>query len=179
MKFTSLRLPEVILIEPDVLRDERGFFLESYHRRRFSDHGIAEEFLQDNHSRSARGVLRGLHFQAEPDAQGKLVRVVGGAAFDVAVDVRPGSATFGRWVGERLDAENHRCLYIPAGFAHGFLALQEGTQVLYKTTRYYSAERERGLAWNDPEVGIAWPDPGVEIRLSAKDRANPKLKDLF
>lgn len=166
MQFIPLAIPEVIRIDPRVYADDRGFFLESYHFRRFADHGIPAQFVQDNHSASRRGVLRGLHYQLAPCAQGKLVRVVQGAIYDVAVDIRPGSATFGRWVGEYLNAENKRMLYLPEGFAHGFVSLADDTQVLYKATNYYSAEHDRGLAWNDPEIGIAWPDPGVLFQLS-------------
>jgi dTDP-4-dehydrorhamnose 3,5-epimerase len=178
MTFTALALPEVVLIEPQVFADERGFFLETYHRRRFAEHGLDLEFVQDNHSRSRRGVVRGLHFQREPFAQGKLVRVAAGAVFDVAVDIRPGSPGFGRWVGEVLSAGNHRMLYVPAGFAHGFCALEDGTEVLYKTTAFYSQAHEGGVLWNDPKLGIAWPDPGVEFMVSAKDRALPGLDAL-
>jgi dTDP-4-dehydrorhamnose 3,5-epimerase len=178
MKFTALCIPDVILVEPRVFEDSRGFFYESYNLQRFRENGISTEFVQDNHSRSARGVLRGLHFQKEPHAQGKLVRAVKGAIFDVAVDIRPGSPTYGCWVGEQLDSENRRMLYIPAGFAHGFCSLADNTEVLYKATDFYSAPDESGLIWNDPEVKITWPDLGMPFVLSSKDLINPRLKDL-
>lgn len=176
MTFTPLALPDVVLIEPRVHTDPRGFFLESYHKRRFAEHGLDVEFVQDNHSRSRRGVVRGLHFQREPFAQGKLVRVSSGAIFDVAVDIRPRSATFGRWVGEVLNTENRRMLFIPAGFAHGFCALEDGTEVLYKATNFYSQPHEGGIRWNDPELAIAWPDPGTGFIVSDKDQALPGLE---
>ncbi len=179
MKFTPLALPEVIRIEPRVFADERGFFMESYHQVKFAAHGLGVNFVQDNHSRSAKGVLRGLHFQREPKAQGKLVRALRGAIFDVAVDIRRGSPTYGRWVAETLSEENRAMLYIPPGFAHGFCALAETTEVHYKATDFYSPDHEGGLLWNDPDIGIAWPDPGVPFILSDKDRRNPRLKELF
>lgn len=175
MTFTRLSIPEVVLVEPKVFADDRGFFLESWQQERFAANGIPGPFQQDNHSCSKRGVVRGLHFQLEPFPQGKLVRVVRGAIFDVAVDIREGSPTFGRWVGERLDEENKRMLWVPPGFAHGFCALADETHVLYKATGLYSAPHDRGLAWDDPEIGIAWPDPGVPFRLSAKDLKHPRL----
>ncbi|MCK5243093.1 dTDP-4-dehydrorhamnose 3,5-epimerase [bacterium] len=178
MKFTSLRLQDVICIEPKVFSDERGFFLESYQAERFAGQGITLPFVQDNHSRSTKGVLRGLHYQLAPCEQGKLVRVTKGAIFDVAVDIRPGSATFGQWVGEILDAENKKMLYIPPGFAHGFCAVQDQTDVLYKATHVYAPESDRGILWNDPDIGIAWPDIGMEYLISPKDRNNPCLKEL-
>jgi len=178
MMFSRLRIPDVILVAPRVFEDSRGFFYESYSRQRFVDNGIPADFVQDNHSRSAKGVLRGLHFQREPRAQGKLVRCVAGAIFDVAVDIRPGSPTFGQWVSEQLDSENKRMLYIPAGFAHGFLSLADDSQVLYKATDLYSAPDEGGIIWNDPDIGIAWPDLGMEYLLSPKDLANPRLKGM-
>jgi dTDP-4-dehydrorhamnose 3,5-epimerase len=178
VKFTPLALPDIIRIEPRVVTDARGFFLESYHQAKFAEQGLAMNFVQDNHSRSAKGVLRGLHFQREPKAQGKLVRVLRGVIFDVAVDLRRGSATFGRWVAEKLSEENRAMLYIPPGFAHGFCALADFTEVHYKTTEFYSPEHEGGLLWNDPEIGIAWPDLGVPFVLSEKDQRNPRLQDL-
>ena len=177
MKFKPARIPEVILIEPDLNKDSRGFFLEGYNRKIFEENGIAEAFVQDNHSCSARGTLRGLHYQVEPRAQGKLVRVIKGAIFDVAVDIRRDSATFGRWVGETLDAVHKRMIYIPPGFAHGFCALEDSTEVLYKVTDFYSPENQYGIIWNDPDIGIKWPDLGREFVLSAKDQVNPRLKD--
>jgi dTDP-4-dehydrorhamnose 3,5-epimerase len=176
MKFTPLAIPDVVIIAPDVYSDDRGFFFESYQRARFSEHGITNEFVQDNHSRSARGVVRGLHFQLEPFAQGKLVRVIQGAIYDVAVDIRQESATFGKWVGERLDTQNRHMLYIPPGFAHGFCALEDNTEILYKASRIYSPARERGLAWDDPDIGIKWPVIEGGPSLSEKDRAYPRLR---
>jgi dTDP-4-dehydrorhamnose 3,5-epimerase len=179
MRFERLAIPEVIRIEPKVIGDDRGYFFESYHRRRYWDQGVAVDFVQDNQSRSARGVLRGLHYQADPKAQGKLVRVLRGAIFDVAVDIRPDSPTFGHWVAETLSADNHRQLWIPAGFAHGFCALEDGTEVSYKVTEYYSPELDRGLRWDDPDIGIGWPDEARPFVLSEKDQKQPRLRDVF
>lgn len=163
-------LPEVLIFEPRVFGDERGFFFESFNRKVFDElTGAHHDFVQDNHSRSARGVLRGLHYQLPPHAQGKLVRVVRGCAFDVAVDIRRSSARFGRWVGVELSEANHRQLWIPPGFAHGFLALDEVVDFLYKTTDYYAPEAERCIRWDDPRVGIAWPDVDVTPIVSARD----------
>jgi dTDP-4-dehydrorhamnose 3,5-epimerase len=173
MKVTPTALPDIALIEPRVFGDARGFFFESYNRRSFADAGIAAEFVQDNHSLSTRGVLRGLHYQIE-HAQGKLVRVTAGEVFDVAVDVRRSSATFGRWVGVTLSAENRRMLWIPPGFAHGFLVLSASAEFLYKTTDYWYPEFERCLLWNDPALGIAWPLSGTPT-LAAKDAAGRPL----
>lgn len=170
MNATPLTIPDVVLFTPRVFGDERGFFFESYNQRAFREAtGLTVDFVQDNHSRSARGVLRGLHYQIEPRAQGKLVRVVQGAVFDVAVDIRPGSPTFGRWVGEELSADNKRQMWIPPGFAHGFLTLTESAEFLYKTTDFYSPEHERCIAWNDPDLAIDWPLQDEEPRLSDKD----------
>lgn len=173
-------IPDVLILEPKVLGDDRGFFLESYNQRTMAERaGITAPFVQDNHSRSARNVLRGLHYQiVQP--QGKLVRVVVGEVFDVAVDVRRLSATFGRWVGVRLSAANRRMLWVPAGFAHGFLVLSDGAEFLYKTTDYYAPQHERCIAWNDPAIGIEWPLDGDPI-LSGKDRVGIPLAraDLF
>jgi dTDP-4-dehydrorhamnose 3,5-epimerase len=178
MKVTPTALPGVLVLEPPVFADERGFFFESYNRRAFDEAvGQRVEFVQDNHSQSRRGVLRGLHYQLQPHAQGKLVRVVRGSAFDVAVDIRRGSATFGRWVGVTLDAASHRLLWIPPGFAHGFLAIEDETQFLYKTTAFYARESERTIAWNDPALRIDWPDLGLAPLLAAKDAAAPLLAD--
>ena len=175
MKVTPGALPEVLILEPTVFGDERGFFMESYNQRVFRDAaGIDATFVQDNHSRSTRNVLRGLHYQIK-QAQGKLVRVVVGETFDVAVDMRRSSPRFGRWMGQRLSAENHRALWIPAGFAHGFLALSEAAEVLYKTTDYFAPRHERCVAWNDPDIGIVWPLAGTPL-LSAKDRRGVALK---
>ncbi len=175
MKVTPGALPEVLILEPRVFGDERGFFLESYNQRVFREAaGIDANFVQDNHSRSARNVLRGLHYQLK-QAQGKLVRVVAGEVFDVAVDLRRSSPRYGRWAGLHLSAENKRMLWIPAGFAHGFLALRDATEVLYKTTDYYAPEYERCVLWNDPDIGIDWPLTGVPL-ISEKDRSGVALK---
>ena len=169
MKATRLAIPEVVLIEPKVFGDARGFFFESYNQRAFNEAtGTDFQFVQDNHSRSAKGVLRGLHYQLR-QPQGKLVRVVQGAVFDVAVDIRKSSPTFGQWVGVELSAENQRQLWVPPGFAHGFLVLSESAEFLYKTTDYYAPQHERCIAWNDPQLAIAWPDIGMAPLLSAKD----------
>lgn len=179
MQATPLAIAEVILLTPRVFGDERGFFFESYNQRAFCKAtGLTVEFVQDNHSRSVRGVLRGLHYQIAPRAQGKLVRVIQGAVFDVAVDIRPDSPTFGRWVGEVLSADNKRQLWIPPGFAHGFLTLTDSAEFLYKTTDYYSPEHERCIAWNDPDLAIAWPLAGTTPRLSDKDQRGAALRTL-
>lgn len=168
MKVCPTDIPEVLVLQPQVFGDARGFFLESFNRKGFRElTGLELEFVQDNHSRSARGVLRGLHYQLR-QAQGKLVRVTHGAVFDVAVDIRRSSPTFGRWVGETLSEENHRQMWIPPGFAHGFLVLSESADFLYKTTDYYAPEHERSIAWNDPAIGIEWPDVGPP-QLSKRD----------
>ena len=168
-------LPGVKLIEPKVFGDDRGFFLESWNARVFADAGIDAAFVQDNHSRSARGVLRGLHYQiVEP--QGKLVRVVSGAVFDVAVDIRRSSPHFGKWAGAALSAENKRMFWVPPGFAHGFITLSETADFLYKCTTLYAPAHERGIAWDDPAIGIEWPLDGAPL-LSAKDTVAPRLAD--
>lgn len=175
-------IPDVLILEPRVFEDERGFFMESFNQRGFDEAvGQHYDFVQDNHSRSRKGVLRGLHYQLPPHAQGKLVRVIGGRVFDVAVDIRRSSPTFGKWVGVELSAENRRQLWIPPGFAHGFLVLSEWADFLYKTTAYYAPQSDRGLRWNDPDIGIAWPETGVFPLLSAKDESAPLLAnaDLF
>lgn len=157
LKVTPTRLPEVLVLEPKVFGDERGFFMESFNRKRFEEAtGVAGDFLQDNHSRSAKGVLRGLHYQIV-QAQGKLVRVTAGRVFDVAVDMRRSSPRLGQWVGVELSGENARQLWVPPGFAHGFVTLSDTADFLYKTTDYYAPEHERALAWNDPHVGVEWP----------------------
>ena len=177
MKFTALAIPEVLLIEPKVFGDARGFFLESFRQDLFDQAaGGHYEFIQDNHSRSSKGVLRGLHYQLPPHAQGKLVRVTSGAVFDVAVDIRRDSATFGQWVGAELTAENHRQLWVPPGFAHGFLVLSETADFVYKTTAYYAPESDRGMRWNDADIGIDWPKLDVELSLSEKDLKQPLFK---
>ena len=176
MIVTPSALPDVLILEPKLFGDARGFFFESYNRRAFHDAtGLDVDFVQDNHSRSAQGVLRGLHYQIE-HAQGKLVRVVAGAVFDVAVDIRKSAPTFGRWVGVELSAANKKMVWIPPGFAHGFLVLSDDAEFLYKTTDYYAPSHERTIAWNDPQTGIAWPLVGAPL-LSAKDQAGVRLKD--
>ncbi len=165
----------LLVIEPRVFGDDRGFFMESWNQRMFRElTGVQESFVQDNHSRSGRGVLRGLHYQLR-QPQGKLVRVVQGEVFDVAVDVRRSSPTFGRWHGVILSESNRRQFWVPAGFAHGFVVLSESADFLYKTTDYYAPEHERSIAWNDPAVGIDWPLGGIEPKLSAKDQAGLSL----
>lgn len=177
MKVTPTDIPEVLILEPQVFGDHRGFFMESFNQRVFRDKtGLEVEFVQDNHSASGLGILRGLHYQTQ-QPQGKLLRVVVGAVFDVAVDLRRSSATFGQWVGEVLSAENKRQLWIPPGFAHGFLVLSEQAEVLYKATDYYAPEYDRSLLWNDEAVGIRWPLQGKEPILSAKDQAGARLQD--
>jgi dTDP-4-dehydrorhamnose 3,5-epimerase len=179
MQVTPTALPGVLILEPKLFADERGYFFESFNQRAF-DAAVGQPvtFVQDNHSSSQRGVLRGLHYQLPPHAQGKLVRVVRGSAFDVAVDIRRGSATFGRWVGVALDASSHRQLWIPAGFAHGFVALEDDTHFLYKTTDYYAKDCERSIVWNDATLGIEWPLPqGATPRLAPKDAGAPAFID--
>ena len=169
MQVRRTAIADVLILEPTVYGDARGFFLESYNAQRFAQlTGVSPAFVQDNHSRSARGVLRGLHYQIR-QPQGKLVRAVRGAVFDVGVDIRRGSPSFGRWVGAELSAENHRQMWVPPGFAHGFVVLSEAADFLYKTTDYYAPEHERCLLWNDPAVGVHWPIDGEPL-LSAKDR---------
>ena len=175
MKVLHTALPEVLILEPQAFGDTRGFFFESYNQRTLASLGIEHPFVQDNHSRSARSVLRGLHYQIM-QPQGKLVRAVGGAVYDVAVDVRRRSATYGRWTGVELSAENKRMLWIPPGFAHGFLVLSDYADFLYKATDFYAPEYERTIAWNDPDIGIEWPLLGDPI-MSTKDRAGMRLRD--
>ncbi len=171
MKVTSCAIADVLLIEPRVFGDERGFFYESFNQRAFDQAtGLSLSFVQDNHSKSAAGVLRGLHYQVQ-QPQGKLVRVVAGAVFDVAVDIRRDSPTFGQWVGEILSADNKRQLWVPPGLAHGFLVLSESAEFLYKTTDYYAPQYERCIAWNDPTLAIQWPELAALPQLSAKDAA--------
>ena len=176
MKFRETDLKGLILIEPDVFDDSRGFFLELYHAGKYAEGRIPERFVQDNFSRSVRHTLRGLHYQ-HPNAQGKLVTVVEGATFDVAVDIRVGSPTFGKWYGCELSAENKRLLYVPPGFAHGFCVLSDYAGFLYKCTHFYSPKDERGILWNDPDLGIRWPvsDP----LLSPKDQAYRRLAEMM
>ena len=176
MKTTPLDIPDVVRFEPKVFGDDRGFFFESFNHRQFEDAiGRSVQFVQDNHSRSVKGVLRGLHYQLHR-AQGKLVRVVHGAVFDVAVDIRRSSPTFGKWVGSYLSAENKHQLWVPEGFAHGFVVLSDSAEFLYKTTDYYAPEHERCISWNDPAIGIDWPLKG-EPALSGKDRQGKCLAD--
>lgn len=176
MNVVQTTLPGVLILEPKVFGDDRGFFYESYNRRLLASiAGITEDFVQDNHSRSARNVLRGLHYQIR-QPQGKLVRVIAGEVFDIAVDIRKSSPTFGKWAGVNLSAENRRMLWIPAGFAHGFLVLSDYAEFLYKTTDYWAPEHERCIAWNDPDLAIAWPLAGEPV-LSAKDQVGLRLKE--
>lgn len=171
MRITPLAIPEVLLIEPKIFNDARGFFYESFNQQAFNDAtGTNYQFVQDNHSKSNHGVLRGLHYQLPPKAQGKLVRVVQGKVWDVAVDIRKGSPTFGQGVGEELSSDNHKQLWIPPGFAHGFITLSDTAEFLYKTTDYYSPEHERAIRWDDPQLAIAWPLSAVDIQVSVKDQ---------
>ncbi|MFN7037858.1 MAG: dTDP-4-dehydrorhamnose 3,5-epimerase [Bellilinea sp.] len=175
MKFTPCCIPDVVLIEPRLFGDQRGFFMETYQQKVFAEHGIAAQFVQDNHSGSRRATLRGLHYQIR-QPQGKLVRVIAGEIFDVAVDLRRSSPTFGQWVGEILSAENKRQLWVPPGFAHGFYVLSEWAEVVYKASDFYAPQWERTLLWNDPAVGIEWPLlDGLELLISEKDRAGLPL----
>ena len=179
MQATRLAIPDVVLIEPKVFGDARGFFFESFNQRAFNQAtGTNHQFVQDNHSRSAKGVLRGLHYQIQ-QPQGKLVRVVQGAVFDVAVDIRPNSPTYGKWVGEILSADNKRELWVPPGLAHGFLVLTDSAEFLYKTTDYYAPVHERAIAWNDPTLAIDWPLDGKAPLLSAKDAAGAAFASLL
>ena len=176
LEFKKLDIENVILIKPKVFEDKRGFFMESYKYSEFAQNGITDIFNQDNHSCSTKGVLRGLHYQLNPKAQGKLLRCIEGRIFDVAVDIRKGSPTFGKWVGAELSQENKHMLYIPAGFAHGFVTLSEKAQLLYKATNEYSYENDRGIKWDDPEINIQW---GINFDpiVSEKDEKQPLLKD--
>jgi dTDP-4-dehydrorhamnose 3,5-epimerase len=176
MPIQTTAIPDVIIIEPKVFGDERGFFYESFNAKSFAEQtGIKASFVQDNHSKSAKGVLRGLHYQIQ-QPQGKLVRVVAGEVFDVAVDIRKHSPTFGKWVGAMLSAENKRQMWVPEGFAHGFLVTSESAEFLYKTTDYYAPEFERSILWNDPAIGIQWPIEG-EAMLSNKDKIAKLLSE--
>lgn len=178
MKATPTAIADVMVIEPKVFGDARGFFYESFNQEAFNAAtGTNFEFVQDNHSRSTKGVLRGLHYQLPPHAQGKLVRVVRGAVWDVAVDIRQGSATFGQWVGQELTEDNHKQFWIPPGFAHAFVVLSDSADFLYKTTNYYAPQSDRGLLWNDPAIGIEWPDLGMDFLLSDKDQKQPLLQN--
>jgi dTDP-4-dehydrorhamnose 3,5-epimerase len=178
MRFTPTRLSEVVLVEPKVFGDPRGFFMETWHAKKFADGGIDAQFVQDNHSSSSQWVLRGLHYQLR-HTQGKLVRVTQGEVFDVAVDVRKSSPTFGQWAGEYLSAANRRMLWVPPGFAHGFLVVSERVEFLYKCTDFYDPSSEQTLLWNDPEIGIEWPLPsGVTPIVSDKDRVGAPLAQV-
>ena len=178
MKATALAIPEIILFEPKVFGDERGFFFESFNQNNFKiATGISPTFAQDNHSKSTQGVLRGLHYQLPPKAQEKLVRVIQGEIFDVVVDIRKNSSTFGQWLGEKLSADNKKQLWIPPGFAHGFLTLSETAEILYKATDFYAPEYERCIAWNDPDIGIEWPLQSQPI-TSERDQCGLLLEDI-
>jgi dTDP-4-dehydrorhamnose 3,5-epimerase len=177
MQFEPADIPDVVLIRPDVFGDPRGFFLESWEERKFAGAGLDVEFVQDNHSRSARHTLRGLHYQ-NPQPQGKLVRVVTGRVFDVAVDIRRSSPTFGRWVGVVLSDENHAMLWVPPGFAHGFLVLSESADFLYRCTDFWAPAHEQTILWNDPDLQVAWPLPaGAQPQLSTKDARAARFRD--
>ena len=170
MKVTALKIPDVKLIEPDVFEDERGFFYESFNQKKFNElTGLDINFVQDSHSKSVMGTLRGLHYQLPPKAQGKLVRVIQGEVFDVVVDIRKSSPTFGQWVGEILSADNKKQLWIPEGFAHGFMTLSDTAEFAYKTTNYYAPELEQCIAWDDPTLGIHWPLEATLVKMSIKD----------
>lgn len=173
--FKRLEIPGLIIIEPQVFHDGRGFFMECYKHSEFASHGINNYFIQDNYSSSKKGVIRGLHYQNPPKAQGKLVRVIAGEIFDVAVDIRKGSPTYGRWVGVILSSDNKKMFYIPPGFAHGFCVLSNKAEVFYKTTSEYSPQHEAGIVWNDPDIGIIWPV--TEPIVSLKDASLPSLRD--
>lgn len=177
MEVVSLEIPEVKLIKPRRFKDDRGFFEQSYHKQQYWEAGIEAHFVQDNHSQSEKGALRGLHYQLE-HAQAKLVSVIRGAVFDVAVDIRQGSPTFGQWVGAELTAENGHQLFVPKGFAHGFAVLSEVADFVYKCDDFYTAGDEYGIRWDDPSVGVGWPELQIEWLLSGKDRQAPFLRDV-
>ncbi|BBS16419.1 dTDP-4-dehydrorhamnose 3,5-epimerase [Aeromonas caviae] len=178
MNIIKTAIPDLLIIEPKVFGDARGFFYESFNQKLFDEAvGSNVKFVQDNHSKSSKGVLRGLHYQLAPFCQGKLVRCISGEVFDVAVDIRKNSATFGQWVGVSLSAENKRQLWIPEGFAHGFVTLSETAEFLYKTTNYYSPECDRGIIWNDPNINIEWPEMD-ELLLSEKDQKQKSLPEV-
>jgi dTDP-4-dehydrorhamnose 3,5-epimerase len=177
-KFSTTPISGILLIEPKAFTDDRGFFMEFYNRDEFARNGFTEPFIQDNHSRSKKGVVRGLHYQIYPFPMGKLVKCVRGKIFDVGVDIRKGSPTWGKWYGDVLSGDNHKMLYFPPGFAHGFLALEDNTEVIYACTGVYSAENERAILWNDPAVGIKWPvDQVGKVIVSERDQKHPGLKD--
>lgn len=177
MNFKKLSLNGLVLIEPQVFEDERGFFMETYNKKVFIENGINVDFVQDNHSRSSFGVLRGLHFQKPPFAQDKLVRVTSGEVLDVAVDVRPESPTFGKWEAIHLSAQNKNIFFIPKGFAHGFYVLSETVDFEYKVSNFYSKESEAGIIWNDPDLNVTWYSNGVPV-VSQKDQVLPKFKEI-
>ncbi|EKE03252.1 MAG: hypothetical protein ACD_20C00228G0018 [uncultured bacterium] len=174
-EFKKLEIPEIILVTPRVFGDDRGFFMETYKKSEFAKNGITEEFVQDNHSKSSKGVLRGLHYQKNPKAQGKLIRCTKGEIFDVGVDIRKGSPTFGKWCRVVLSEQNRQMLYVPAGFAHGFLVLSDEAEVLYKATEEYSPENDRGIIWNDHEIGVNWQMDNPIV--SEKDEILPYLQE--
>ncbi len=177
-KITEVPIKGVLMIEPRAFEDPRGFFMEYYNRDGYAENGFKVNFVQGNHSSSKKGVMRGLHYQLNPHSMGKLIKVVKGEVFDVGVDIRKGSPTFGKWYGDVLSFENRKMLYFPPGFAHGFLALEEDTQVIYECTGVYDQQSERGILWNDPDIGIRWPvDQAGEIIVSEKDRKNARLKE--
>jgi len=177
MNFIKTEIPGIIIIEPKVFGDSRGFFMESFHKTRFAENGINEEFVQDNVSRSSKGTLRGLHYQLNPFAQGKMVRVSLGEVYDVAVDIRKGSPTYGKYIGEILSEENRKMMYVPAGFAHGFIVLSDVAEFTYKCTNFYAPQSEKSILWNDAEIGIKWPiQPDLE-KISSKDKAGLLLKN--
>ena len=177
VKFTPAGLPGLILIEPHIWQDGRGYFFESYRYDRFLENGIADRFVQDNESKSSAGVLRGLHYQIEPRRQAKLVRILKGKVFDVVVDIRPGSKTFGKYFSMILDGEKKQMLYVPPGFAHGFCTLEDGTEFFYKVSDFYSPECERGILWNDPDLAIDWPK--MNYTFSPKDQKYPRFREVF
>ncbi len=176
MQVTPTNIPDVLIIEPDLFGDERGFFMESWHVDKYRELGIEATFVQDNHSRSRGGVLRGLHYQLK-HPQGKLARVISGSVYDVAVDIRKGSPTFGQWVGVELSGDNHKQLYVPPGFAHGFCTLSESADFLYKCTDFYAPEDEHGIIWNDPDISIEWP--GDDFIVSGKDSMNGSFQEIM
>lgn len=179
IEFKQLSIPDVLLIEPNVLNDDRGFFFESYNQSEFENTVNREvTFVQDNHSKSSKGVLRGMHYQLEPYAQGKLVRVISGEVFDVAVDLRVGSKTYGQWVGEYLSSKNMKQLWIPEGFAHGFLVTSNEAEFLYKTTNFYNRDSERVILWSDPDIDIKWPMSNEAITISPKDQQGSLLSSV-
>ena len=175
LKFLETALSGVLLVEPDLFKDERGFFMETYHQKKYAEAGIDCRFVQDNHSHSRQGTLRGLHYQLK-HSQGKLIYVIGGEIFDVAVDIRHGSPTFGKWIGVHLSEENRRQIFVPKGFAHGFCTISETADVIYKCTDFYAPGDEFGIYWADPDIGIEWPD--IKPILSNKDSRNPRLSEI-